>query len=346
MPGMTTSSRTRSTPPAAASTAPPRPRTPRRPRSRAARAPRAAAARSAGGRRRRGSPADQRLDLPWQRAHVDRLLQVAVEARGEQPRAVVLHRVGGQRGDRDRRRDARRRAARASASTPVIPGRLMSIRTTSGRCRARERDPRLGVARLERRKPAWPSTSRTSLRLRSLSSTIRTSRLIATPHRDREAERAARPDRALDPDPPAVQLDEALGQRQARAPCPRPTRAGRRAGRPRRSAPGPPRDPDPGVAHGDDASSPTTPRARPPTRPTGVNLTALVSRFTTTCLSLISSAHTTPTSGATSSDTVSRCRAARSRTSASPCSSSSGSDSATARAPSAPPRPWTGRGSR
>ena len=33
--------------------------------------------------------------------------------------------------------------------------------------------------------------------------------------------------------------------------------------------------------------------------PTGVNLTALVSRFTTTCLSLISSAHTSPTSSAT-----------------------------------------------
>ena len=62
--------------------------------------------------------------------------------------------------------------------------------------------------------------------------------------------------------------------------------------------------------------------------PSGVNLTALLSRFSTTCLSLSSSAQITPTSGATASEIVIPCRAARSRTIASAYSSSSGSDSA------------------
>src|SRR3954468_22166613 len=44
--------------------------------------------------------------------------------------------------------------------------------------------------------------------------------------------------------------------------------------------------------------------------PDGVNLTALVTRFTTTCLSLVSSAQTMPTPAATSSETLCACRAA------------------------------------
>src|SRR3954462_2616017 len=62
------------------------------------------------------------------------------------------------------------------------------------------------------------------------------------------------------------------------------------------------------------ASSPTTRASTSTDPPTGVNLTALVSRFTTTCLSLTSSAHTSPTPAEISSATVSRWRTARSRT--------------------------------
>ena len=40
--------------------------------------------------------------LPGERAHVDRLLEVAVEALREQPLAIALHRERGQRDDRNR----------------------------------------------------------------------------------------------------------------------------------------------------------------------------------------------------------------------------------------------------
>ena len=76
------------------------------------------------------------------------------------------------------------------------------------------------------------------------------------------------------------------------------------------------------------ASSPAISAATSTDPPSGVNLTAFVSRLSTTCLSLSSSAHTTPTSGATSSAIAIRWRAARSRTIARPCSSRSGSESA------------------
>src|SRR4030095_5648264 len=56
--------------------------------------------------------------------------------------------------------------------------------------------------------------SRTSFKLWGLSSTIRISS-FATTHRDREGERGALPQLALDPDLAAVQLDELPGERQS-----------------------------------------------------------------------------------------------------------------------------------
>src|SRR5262245_59898933 len=58
--------------------------------------------------------------------------------------------------------------------------------------------------------------SRTSFRFLGLSSTIRISS-FATPHRDRECERRALSELALDPDLAAVQLDELPRQRAAEA---------------------------------------------------------------------------------------------------------------------------------
>ena len=77
------------------------------------------------------------------------------------------------------------------------------------------------------------------------------------------------------------------------------------------------------------ASAPSA-RAVTATRPpAGVNLTAFVSRLSTTCRSLSSSAGTVPSPGSTSRSSATPCRSARSRIIAIPASSSSASDDGT-----------------
>ena len=71
-------------------------------------------------------------DLAGKLAHVERLLEVAVEAGREEALAVVLHREGRERDDRD----AGGRGVGpqpASASTPSMPGSWTSISTRPGR---------------------------------------------------------------------------------------------------------------------------------------------------------------------------------------------------------------------
>ena len=77
----------------------------------------------------------------------------------------------------------------------------------------------------------------------------------------------------------------------------------------------------------DTSTSPSVTRAAISTEPpSGVNLTALVRRFSSTCLSFSSSAQTMPMSPAMSRRTEIPCLAARSRTIASPWSIASASD--------------------
>jgi hypothetical protein len=59
----------------------------------------------------------------------ERLAEVAVEARLEDPVLVLLERLGGERQDGEPRRDA---LMRRMASIPSIPGMRMSMMTRSG----------------------------------------------------------------------------------------------------------------------------------------------------------------------------------------------------------------------
>ena len=134
------------------------------------------ARRGADDRRRRGpacplrrTPAERRADsgrpAQWDRRrlmqHVvhqgeqvrrpHRLRQIAVRAGGEAGLAIALHRVGGERDDRDAAAPCRASAARiaAVASKPSISGICMSIRTRSNR-----------LARQRPRRPAGPCRRR------------------------------------------------------------------------------------------------------------------------------------------------------------------------------------------
>ena len=102
---------------------------------------------------------------------------------------------------------------------------------------------------------------------------------------------------ALDPDPPAVQLHELLGERQAEP------RALLRAGvlpanlaellEDGRLVLG--RDPDPRVADGDGDDASAAVAVRPTRPPSGVNFTALERRFSRICFTFRSSATMSPT---------------------------------------------------
>src|SRR4051812_25930328 len=100
-----------------------------------------------------------------------------------------------------------------------MSGMRMSMSTRSGRCATAAATPSTPPSASNVRKPANRSTSRASFRFCALSSTIRISSSAIALHpalgRQCEPEGAAGAERALDPQAPAVQLDELARKRQA-----------------------------------------------------------------------------------------------------------------------------------
>ena len=112
------------------------------------------------------APGEQRRDLRRELAHVDRLLQVAVEAGRQEPLPVVLHR---ERGQRDRRGMLGRRRVGPQPRErldPVHARQLHVHQDQVGTVRARQLDaqPRRRPPRASRSRRG-SSTSRTSFRL-------------------------------------------------------------------------------------------------------------------------------------------------------------------------------------
>src|SRR6476659_9336202 len=103
--------------------------------------------------------------------------------------------------------------SRVSASMPSIPGSCTSMSTSAGSCVRATSTASSPVVASSVVYPVACSTSQNSFMFFSLSSTTRTrSSAISTPLvvREGEDETAAVPGLALDPDPSAVELDEAL----------------------------------------------------------------------------------------------------------------------------------------
>src|SRR5207249_4606439 len=105
--------------------------------------------------------------------------------------------------------------SRFRASIPVIPGSWMSMRIRAGCCSAAMRRPSSAFSASTTRYPVAWSTSRTSIRLLSLSSTTRISSPRMGARGKRERERRSDTHFALHPQAAAVQLDELSRQREA-----------------------------------------------------------------------------------------------------------------------------------
>ena len=122
------------------------------------------------------APVEQLRDLARELAHADRLLEVAVEARPRAKRArssSIANAVSATTGDPLGRRVGAQPRQRLD---PVHARQLDVHQHEVGRVRAgQRRSPSSAVAASSVRWPACSSRSRTSLRLRGLSSTIRTS---------------------------------------------------------------------------------------------------------------------------------------------------------------------------
>ena len=272
-------------------------------------APPRAGARSPGRRRRRGSSAGRSAthrSAPGRPGSARRRRPASRGSRRSRPRGIAR----GRRSSPARSAPApgstavrSSRRSRASASTPSMPGSWMSISTSAGSCVSGELDRVLARGRLER--AVARGLQHVAEELHVLLVVLDdedplTGHSALLLDREREDEAAAVPGLALDPDPAAVQLDEALREREPE-PGALALLAPRRrsAGTPRRSAPGP-RARCPARCR-----SPTpAPRRRPaPTAtttlpPSGVNLTAFESRLKITWRNRRSSPSTRSTSGA------------------------------------------------
>src|SRR5437016_5323792 len=106
---------------------------------------------------------------------------------------------------------------RCRASIPFIPGSWMSIRIRAGCCSAAMRRPSSAFSASTTRYPVALSTSRTSIRLLSLSSTRRISSPDMGARGNRERERGSATHFALHPQATAVELDELSRQREPEA---------------------------------------------------------------------------------------------------------------------------------
>src|SRR5213593_2355298 len=104
---------------------------------------------------------------------------------------------------------------RCRASIPFIPGSWMSIRIRAGCCSAAMRRPSSAFSASTTRYPVAWSTSRTSIRLLSLSSTRRISSPGMGARGKRERERRSSTHLARHPQAAAVELDELSRQREA-----------------------------------------------------------------------------------------------------------------------------------
>src|SRR5712692_7637827 len=177
--------------------------------------------------------------------------------------------------------------SRFRASIPFIPGSWMSMRIRAGCCSAATRRPSSAFSASTTRYPVAWSTSRTSIRLLSLSSTRRISSPGMGARGNRERERGSATHFALHPQPAAVELDELSRQREPETGALALARGVAHLAElleDRLLVLG--RDADPGVGdrHLDAAVRGQRTHLDPAT--SGVNFTALDSRFRSTCLSL------------------------------------------------------------